>query len=81
MGGLGEHSDNMKISTSQLKSLMGAKPSVIAVKSLCDCAGVNYDNIRMRLKRGGSLTPDEEEALGEALADYICYHLGWVVER
>ena len=71
----------MKITTDQLKSLMGARPSVIAVKSLCDHARVNYDNIRMRLKSGGSLTHDEELRLGCYLSSFLKEHLGWKVEE
>lgn len=70
----------MNISTDQLKSLMGAKPSVVAVKSLCDAAGVNYDNIRMRLKKG-QLTEAEAEALADALEAFVKEHLEWRVEE
>ncbi len=68
----------MKISTDQLKSLMGARPSVVAVKSLCDYAGVNYDNIRMRLDKG-QLRKHEEESLGQAMDMFLLEHLGWKV--
>jgi len=69
----------MNITTEQLKSLMGARPSVVAVKSLCDDTGVNYDNIRMRIKKG-QLTEAEEEALADALEEFLFNHLGWRVE-
>jgi hypothetical protein len=57
----------MKINTEQIKALMAARPAVIPVKSLCDAAGVNYDNMRMRIKRGGSATDAEGLMLGAAL--------------
>ena len=78
----------MKITTDQLKSLMGAKHRDVAVKTLCDHAGAKCDNerlrvkygaVRVRLKGGGSLYPEEEEALGEALEAFLLEHLGWKV--
>ena len=81
----------MKITTDQLKSLMGAEHALIPPMTLCNIAGakcsnerlrVKYANVRGRLKSGGSLYPEEEEALGEALASFLEEHLGWrVVER
>lgn len=55
---------------------MGAKYAVVPPKTLCNAAWVNYDNIRHRLKCGSSLRPDEEEALGNALAWFLLEHLG-----
>ncbi len=75
----------MKITTDQLKSLMGAEHALIPPMTLCNIAGAKRDNerlrvkygaVRMRLKGGGSLYPEEEEALGEALASFLLEHLG-----
>jgi len=69
----------MKITTAQLKSLMASKPAVVAFKRLCAASGVKYDPIRIRVATGGSLKPEEEEALGEGLASFLLEHLGWRV--
>lgn len=57
----------MSLSTKQVRQMIDARPCCHPLRPLCELAGIGYDALYMRLRRGGDVRPDEGEALGRAL--------------